>query len=59
MTGERKSMNRVAPLLWAAAGVMFGVAAWLSQQISFAGVGVMFLLLGLAAWLKNRKAERA
>ena len=59
MTGERKSMNRVAPLLWAAAGVMFGVAAWLSHQISFAGVGVMFLLLGLAAWLKNRKAERA
>ncbi|MDP2765654.1 MAG: hypothetical protein Q8O54_12555 [Brevundimonas sp.] len=43
----------------ALAGVLFGLAGWLSQQISLAGVSVMFLLMGLAAWLKMRRADRA
>ena len=50
-----KKINRLTPVLWAAAGILFLVSAWLGDQIAFAGIGVMFLMLGLAAWLKARK----
>lgn len=56
MTVEPKDINGLAPLLWLVAGLMFCMAAWLGEQIAFVGVGVMFMMLGLAAWLKNRKA---
>ncbi|MGV8928211.1 MAG: hypothetical protein ACOH1E_00535 [Brevundimonas sp.] len=56
MTVTPKDINRLAPLLWLAAGLMFCLAAWLGEQIAFVGVGMMFMMLGLAAWLKNRKA---
>lgn len=58
MTVQPKTINRAAPYLWLAAGLMFCLSAWLGQQIAFLGVGVMFMLLGLSVWLKNRKADR-
>ena len=58
MSGS-KPRNRLQPLLWVAAGLMFGLAAWFGREIGLAGVGVMFLLLGLADWLKARKVAHS
>ena len=59
MTVEPKQINRLSPWLFGAAGVMWFLAAWMGDQIAFAGIGFMFLMLGLAAWLKARKAGGA
>ncbi len=56
---EPKDINRMAPLLWGVAGLMFCLAAWMGQQVAFVGIGVMFMLFGVAAWLKARKAGSA
>ena len=57
MTTPTTDINRLAPILWVAAGSMFFLAAWLGDSIAFAGVGLMFVMLGLAAYLKNRKQK--
>lgn len=54
---EPKDIQRLAPMLWGVAGLMFLLAAWLGEQIAFAGVGAMFILLGVSAWLTTRKKD--
>ena len=50
-------MNRTSPYLWAAGGGLFLLAAWLGDSIAFVGIGVMFILFGVAAWLNARKKD--
>ena len=54
---EPKDIQRLAPMLWGVAGLMFLLAAWLGEQFAFAGVGAMFILLGVSAWLTTRKKD--
>ncbi|WP_426042490.1 hypothetical protein [Brevundimonas sp. TWP2-3-4b1] len=54
---EPKDIQRLAPMLWGVAGLMFLLAAWLGEQIAFAGIGAMFILLGVSAWLTTRKKD--
>ena len=54
---EPKDIQRLAPMLWSVAGLMFLLAAWLGEQIAFAGIGAMFILLGVSAWLTARKKD--
>ena len=54
---EPKDIQRLAPMLWGVAGLMFLLAAWLGEQIAFAGIGAMFILLGVTAWLTTRKKD--
>ena len=57
MTDNSKNVQSLAPVLWGVAGVMFLLAAWLGEQIAFAGIGAMFILLGVSAWLTARKKD--
>ncbi|WP_425989832.1 hypothetical protein [Brevundimonas sp. TWP2-3-2] len=54
---EPKDIQRLAPMLWGVAGAMFLLAAWLGEQIAFVGIGAMFILLGVSAWLTARKKD--
>jgi len=46
-----------AGALFIAGGVMWFAAAWLGEQAAFYGVGVMFVLLGIANLVRARKGR--
>lgn len=52
---ERADIKRLVPFLWGFAGLLFLLAASIGETIAFAGVGAMFLMLGVAAWVGARK----
>ncbi|HWQ85530.1 hypothetical protein [Brevundimonas sp.] len=55
MTERRIISARTGGALFAAAGLLWFAAAWLGDEVAFYGVGVMFVLLGLATFARSRK----
>ncbi|MDY6923320.1 MAG: hypothetical protein SWI22_05090 [Pseudomonadota bacterium] len=58
MSERKLSDSRVSGVLLMAAGAMWFLAAWLGDQIAFYGVGAMFVMLGVAAMSRARRAGR-
>jgi hypothetical protein len=52
---EPADIKRLVPFLWGFAGLLFLLAAWIGETLAFAGVGAMFMTLGVAAWIGTRK----
>ena len=50
---------KLAPFFWIGAGVMFFVAAVLAKQVAFSGVGAFFVVVGVAAMIRARKAGQS
>ncbi|GAB3506171.1 MFS transporter [Pseudoxanthomonas daejeonensis] len=49
--------HRVTAGLYIAAGVMFIAGAVASQRLAFGGVGVAFIVLGVAIVVRQRKSK--
>lgn len=56
---KSQDLHRLAPALWIGGGVMFFLAAALGKQVAFAGVGALFVLLGVAAMIRARKVDQS
>ena len=55
MTGRGIISPRTGGVLFIMAGLLWFAAAWLGDEVAFYGVGVMFVLLGLATFARSRK----
>lgn len=52
-------VQKLAPFFWMAAGALFLISAAIGKQAVFAGIGVMFIMLGVVFYVQARKAKKS